>query len=167
MSTAATNPPLPEEVTSTISRLSAYKNVHGVLILSRSGGLIRAEGPAFENDDDDDEDVDADGEDTETKAGVSEEVNPGKEAQGSKYARVVAGIVDAVRSGLEEIDDSGELKLLRIRTKKHELIITPGTYFFLLSPPRPSQSKWQYAEPPLGWIWLDDKYLLVVLQDPS
>lgn len=107
MSPTASQPPLPEDVTTTISRLSAYKNVHGVLILSRSGGLIRAEGPAFEDGDDD-----ADGEEEGDSGGViggAKEVREGtgvREGQGSKYARVVAGIVDAVRSGLEEIDDS-------------------------------------------------------------
>ncbi|KAJ9100496.1 hypothetical protein QFC21_003535 [Naganishia friedmannii] len=157
MSSAASNPQpqpsLPQEVTTTISRLSAYKNVHGVLILSRSGGLIRAEGPAFEDDDDKDVDSVVAGEGNGVAEREGEEGASGKEGQGSKYARAVVGIVDAVRSGLGEIDDStpftspsavtrvhvsdhvalrgtsaqDDLKLLRIRTKKHELIITPGT----------------------------------------
>ncbi|GHJ87138.1 hypothetical protein NliqN6_3540 [Naganishia liquefaciens] len=97
-----------EEVESTISRLSNYRNVHGVMILSRQGGIIRTEGPAFGGD------------------------------SGKLYAKTVKGMVEGVRSGIVEVDETDDLRLLRIRTKKHELIITP-----------------------------DDKYLLIVLQDPS
>lgn len=80
----ASGPPPPttsgsEEVESTISRLSNYRNVHGVMILSRQGGLIRTEGTAFEGE-------------------------PGK-----VYAKAVKGIVEGVRSGIAEVDEAVSL----------------------------------------------------------
>ena len=45
--------------------------------------------------------------------------------------------------------------MMRIRTKRHELIITPGKLVFA-------------AEEPLNHAdQVDEKYILVVLQDPS
>ncbi|KAJ9113557.1 hypothetical protein QFC20_001908 [Naganishia adeliensis] len=112
MSSSSQPPPPPpsgtDSLEDTISRLSNYRNVHGVMILSRQGGLIRTEGEAFGGE------------------------------QGRVYAKAVKGIVEGVRAGVVEVDEGDDLRLLRIRTKKHELIITP-----------------------------DEKYLLVVLQDPS
>ncbi|CAE6404524.1 unnamed protein product [Rhizoctonia solani] len=54
--------------------------------------------------------------------------------QGRKYAAAVKKIVDCCRTNIEE----DELKFLRMRTKKHELMISP-----------------------------DERYILIVLQDPS
>lgn len=71
--------PLPpsgtDSLEDTISRLSNYRNVHGVMILSRQGGLIRTEGDAFEG------------------------------AQGRVYAKAVKGIVEGVRTGIVEVDE--------------------------------------------------------------
>ncbi|KIM44056.1 hypothetical protein M413DRAFT_17909 [Hebeloma cylindrosporum] len=54
--------------------------------------------------------------------------------QGKRYAAVVARIVESVQSGLEE----DEVRFMRIRTKRHEIMISP-----------------------------DDRYLLAVLHDPA
>jgi hypothetical protein len=73
------NPPPPsgtDSLEDTISRLSNYRNVHGVMILSRQGGLIRTEGEAFEGD------------------------------QGRTYAKAVKGIVEGVRAGVVEVDET-------------------------------------------------------------
>ncbi|OCF79102.1 dynein light chain roadblock-type [Kwoniella mangroviensis CBS 8886] len=121
--------PPPPEIESTLSRLSAYRNVRGVMILSRSssasiqatngsssensggagvGGIIQTTGNIFEGE------------------------------SGTKYAKAVEEIVLRVGKALNDCEPGDELKFMRIRTKKHELIITP-----------------------------DEKYLLVVLQDPG
>lgn len=71
-----------EEVESTISRLSNYRNVHGVMILSRQGGLIRTEGTAFEGQ------------------------------SGKLYAKTVKGIVEGVRSGIAEVDETVSLSAI-------------------------------------------------------
>ncbi|KAJ6585283.1 hypothetical protein B0H19DRAFT_1206790 [Mycena capillaripes] len=54
--------------------------------------------------------------------------------QGRRYASAIGRIVESVQTGLEEDD----LRFLRIRTKRHEIMISP-----------------------------DDRYLLAVLHDPS
>ncbi|KDR73020.1 hypothetical protein GALMADRAFT_72996 [Galerina marginata CBS 339.88] len=54
--------------------------------------------------------------------------------QGKRYAAVVARIVESVQAGLEE----DEVRFMRIRTKRHEIMISP-----------------------------DDRYLLAVLHDPA
>lgn len=86
------------------------------MICAREGPIIRQAGSAFEGD------------------------------LGKKYAVGVKKVVDSCKAGL--IDDvfggaggesgSDELKFLRIRTRRHELMITP-----------------------------DERYLLIVLQDPT
>ncbi|KAG8763899.1 hypothetical protein FRC11_009421 [Ceratobasidium sp. 423] len=100
---------VPPEVEYTLSRLSGHRNVRGVLVLARQGAIIRYSGVAFEGE------------------------------QGRKYAMAVKKIVDCCRTNLEEVGEEGdELKFLRMRTKKHELMISP-----------------------------DERYILVVLQDPT
>ncbi|KAK4685906.1 dynein light chain roadblock-type, partial [Tremellales sp. Uapishka_1] len=98
----------PPEIEATLARLSAYRNVRGVMILSRTGGIIQSHGTVFEGE------------------------------SGKKYARALGGMVKSVQGAVGECDQGDELKFMRIRTKRHELIITP-----------------------------DERYLLVVLQDPG
>lgn len=52
--------------------------------------------------------------------------------------RLVKSSVESLARDIKAIDDSDELGFLRVRTKKYEIMITPN-----------------------------DKYLLVVLQDPN
>ena len=42
-------------------------------------------------------------------------------------ARLVHSFVGAAGSMIKELDESDEAKLLRVRTKKNELVIVPGT----------------------------------------
>ena len=75
----AVNPP--PELEATLSRLSAYRNVRGVMILSRAtyggetGGVVQSTGPVFEGE------------------------------GGRKYARVVEGLVASVGSAVAEVDE--------------------------------------------------------------
>ncbi|OWT40634.1 dynein light chain roadblock-type [Cryptococcus neoformans] len=107
------------EVETTLARLSTYRNVRGVMVLTRTRhtadtsntsdtAVLQTTGTVFEDD------------------------------GGKRYASAVESIVGGVTKALKECDESDEPKFMRIRTKKHELIITP-----------------------------DDKYVLVVLQDPG
>lgn len=79
MSSSSHPPPPPpsgtDSLEDTISRLSNYRNVHGVMILSRQGGLIRTEGEAFGGE------------------------------QGRVYAKAVKGIVEGVRARVVEVDE--------------------------------------------------------------
>ncbi|WVO23384.1 uncharacterized protein IAS62_004736 [Cryptococcus decagattii] len=107
------------EIGATLARLSAYRNVRGVRVLTHAHptantsntpgtAILQTTGTVFEGD------------------------------GGKKYASAVESIVEGVINALKECDENDEPKFMRIRTKKHELIITP-----------------------------DDKYVLVVLQDPG
>lgn len=114
------NSDVPLEVQQTLTRLSAYKNVRGILITARaSGGIVQQSGTAFEGE------------------------------KGKEYGRVVAGMVAAVSMGVGQLDEGvsrrrgfgkgfdaptmaylvdiqDDLRLMRLRTKRHELIVTPG-----------------------------------------
>ncbi|KAL5477018.1 NAA38_2 [Sanghuangporus weigelae] len=110
-STALVTPP---ELEQTLSMLSSHRTVLGYLLLSRTAPvkIIRHSGVVFEGE------------------------------QGRRYAAVVSKIVEAVHSGLESVGvdgaDADELRFMRIRTKRHELMISP-----------------------------DERYLLAVLHDPQ
>ncbi|KAG7563061.1 hypothetical protein FFLO_01493 [Filobasidium floriforme] len=68
----------------------------GIMVMTRAGGVLRQSGPAFEGD------------------------------KGKTYARVVVKMIESVIKGIEELEEGDSLKFLRMRTKKHELIISPG-----------------------------------------
>jgi len=106
--------PMPPELEQTLALLSAHRSVLGYLLLSRGDqvSIIRHSGVVFEGE------------------------------HGRKYASVIARIVESVQSGLEEVsgeeNDGDHIRFMRIRTKRHELMISP-----------------------------DDRFLLAVLQDPT
>ncbi|KAH6905280.1 hypothetical protein BKA70DRAFT_1387078 [Coprinopsis sp. MPI-PUGE-AT-0042] len=127
--TSSSASPLPPDLEQKLSLLSSHRSVLGYLLIARAQhhpSIIRHSGVVFEGE------------------------------QGRKYAAVVARIVQSVQSGLDELrreDDvvglgsgeaeesessADEIKFMRIRTKRHELMISP-----------------------------DDRYLLAVLHDPS
>lgn len=118
------------ELEQTLALLSSHRSVLGYILISRSPpgphhapSIIRSSGVIFEGE------------------------------QGKKYASVIARIVQSVQSGLEEVQGDADpvrlilllshrlvmtrptqdsLKFLRIRTKKHEIMISPGMYSILL-----------------------------------
>jgi len=64
--------------------------------------------------------------------------------KGRKYAGVIARIVENVQTGLEEVNSGGvgaagidesseadEVRFMRIRTKRHEIMISPDERFLL------------------------------------
>lgn len=82
---------LPPEIESTLARLSAYRNVRGVMILSRgstaagtTAGVVQSTGSVFEGE------------------------------SGKKYARVVEGLVASVGNAVTEVDDAVRLILYRV-----------------------------------------------------
>ncbi|KZO91990.1 hypothetical protein CALVIDRAFT_488189, partial [Calocera viscosa TUFC12733] len=99
------------EADTLITRLSAHRAVRGVLIISNpEHAIIRASGPMFDGE------------------------------EGRKYARVIGRVVRVVREGVQEVGEGDELRFVRVRTRRHELMITPA---------------------------VDERYILVVLQDPT
>ncbi|KAF9788618.1 hypothetical protein BJ322DRAFT_650330 [Thelephora terrestris] len=104
----------PPEIEQTLAMLSGHRSVLGYMVLSRGGtvSIIKHSGVVFEGE------------------------------QGRKYAGLIERIVESVQTGLEEIsgeqNEGDEIRFLRIRTKRHELMISPA-----------------------------ERYLLAVLHDPS
>ncbi|KAJ2924292.1 hypothetical protein H1R20_g12801, partial [Candolleomyces eurysporus] len=124
------------ELEQKLALLSSHRTVLGYLLVARGShpSIIRHSGVVFEGE------------------------------QGKRYAAVVAKIVESVQSGLDEVrrddsvpasgDDSDEVKFLRIRTKRHELMISPGRSYSLVDV---SDAK----------LHADERYLLAVLHDPA
>ncbi|KWU42037.1 hypothetical protein RHOSPDRAFT_36450 [Rhodotorula sp. JG-1b] len=147
----------PPEVEATLTRLVGYKNVKGVLILSRPNGIIlRSAGPLFAHSPTRSQPI-------EKTAGRLEDTEAEQQAEGAdgapgeakppppppppahselarKYARAAARMVESIRAEVRDVEEEQEedVRFLRIRTKRHELMITP-----------------------------DDEYILVVVQDPT
>ncbi|KAH9948053.1 hypothetical protein B0H21DRAFT_821396 [Amylocystis lapponica] len=104
----------PPELEQTLTMLSSHRSVLGYMLLSRSHPvtIIRHSGVIFEGE------------------------------QGRKYASAISRIVASVQTGLEEVgvdqSEKDDMRFMRIRTKRHEILISP-----------------------------DDRYLLAVLHDPT
>ncbi|KAH8981289.1 hypothetical protein EDB86DRAFT_442765 [Lactarius hatsudake] len=105
--------PAPPEL-ETLSLLSSHRSVLGYLILSRGQpiSIIRHSGVVFEGE------------------------------HGRKYATAIGKMIEGVQSALEEVsgeaNEGDEIRFMRIRTKRHEIMISP-----------------------------DKRYLLAVLHDPA
>ncbi|KAJ8585132.1 hypothetical protein M405DRAFT_745771 [Rhizopogon salebrosus TDB-379] len=102
------------ELEQTLALLSSHRSVLGYLLLSRGDqvSIIRHSGVVFEGE------------------------------QGRKYASVIGKMVESVQAGLEEVsgseNDGDQIRFMRIRTKRHEIMISP-----------------------------DERYLLAILHDPA
>ena len=117
--TTTTHAPPPPELEQTLSLLLSKRSVLGVLLLSRSSppSIIRHSGVVFEGE------------------------------QGKKYAKAVGKIVDACKVGLEDVAGGegvssllsldrtlvtlftqDDIRFLRLRTKRHELMVSPGQH---------------------------------------
>lgn len=44
-----------------------------------------------------------------------------------QYAALIKSLSDKARAAIREIDPTNELVFFRLRTKKHEILIAPGT----------------------------------------
>jgi len=81
------------------------------MILSREGPIIKYSGAIFDGE------------------------------SGRKYAGAVKKIVDACKSGLDEVGavDGDDVRFLRIRTRKYEIMISPDEHYLLVVVQDPSQ----------------------------
>lgn len=117
----ATALPTPPELEQTLALLSSHRSVLGYLLLSRDVadveptssmkephmfGIIRHSGVVFEGE------------------------------QGRRYANAVGRIVASTQAALEEVseekNEGDEIRFMRIRTKRHEIMISPGASLHLV-----------------------------------
>ncbi|GJE98337.1 roadblock/LC7 domain-containing protein [Phanerochaete sordida] len=95
------------EMEQILASLTSHRSVLGYMLLSRGHPvtIIRHSGVVFEGE------------------------------QGRKYAHAISRIVESVQGGLEEVSgdtgDTDEVRFMRIRTKRHELMISPDGRFLL------------------------------------
>jgi len=89
----------------TLESMTVHRSVLGYIVLSRAtpASIIRHSGVVFEGE------------------------------QGRKYAMVIKRMADMVQGGLEEVSgaDLDELRFMRIRTKRHEILISPNERYIL------------------------------------
>jgi len=99
---------------SSLESMTSHRSVLGYILLSRSSPatIIRHSGVIFEGE------------------------------HGRKYASVIKRMADAVQSGLDDISGpaNDELKFMRIRTKRHEILMTPSERYLLAILHDPSAS---------------------------
>ncbi|THH13595.1 hypothetical protein EW146_g6643 [Bondarzewia mesenterica] len=100
-STSTSMIPPPPELEQTLTLLSGHRSVLGYLLLSRGHpvSIIRHSGVVFEGE------------------------------QGRKYATAIGKMVEGVQAALIEVSDEpnegDEIRFMRIRTKRHEIMISP------------------------------------------
>ncbi|TFY52797.1 hypothetical protein EVG20_g10395, partial [Dentipellis fragilis] len=110
-STSTSAIPTPPELEATLALLSGHRSVLGYLLVSRGQpvSIIRHSGVVFEGE------------------------------QGRKYATAIARMVESVQGALEEVsgepNEGDDIRFMRIRTKRHEIMISPGASCVVLSAP--------------------------------
>ena len=114
-----------EETQNLLARLSQRPGVQSTLILSRdTGAIVKSSGLVTP------EEIVQDGTAVTNGAyvnGAEGEAEKKGTRNAEDVARLVYGFVKSAGSMIEELNgDNDEAKLLRVRTKKNELVIVPG-----------------------------------------
>ncbi|KAI1538477.1 Robl-LC7 domain containing protein [Pyrenophora tritici-repentis] len=124
----------PEEILSLLTRLSQKPGVQSTLILSRENGTIIRTSGLISSSSSANPNSTLPASSSET--GVDNFTN-GRQEGGIHSAENVASMVwsflIAAGSLVDELDKEDEVKLLRLRTKKNELVIVPDPKFILVA----------------------------------
>ncbi|MCJ1329779.1 hypothetical protein MMC10_006459 [Thelotrema lepadinum] len=106
----------------TLNRISSKPGVRSALYLSKTdGAIIRSTGLALES-----QTSSADG----TQDGYRDEQEK-KQKTAEEVAKMVFSFINAAGSVANGLDESDDVQLLRLRTKKTELVIVPGAILTL------------------------------------
>jgi dynein light chain roadblock-type len=128
-----------DESLALLARLSSKPGVQSTLVLSRTdGAIVRSEGLLARNRKRSDSTGDTN---QRVNGSKRDSVGPGigsaegasedsAAKTGEDIARAVWKYVQATEGLVEDMDDDDELRLLRVRTKKNELVVVPSTYNF-------------------------------------
>jgi dynein light chain roadblock-type len=90
------------EVEETLERIKGHKGVEGVIIVNSDGVPIRP-----------------------SKGNMDEKTT-------QKYAANIAQLTTKARSVVRDLDPQNDLTFLRIRSKKHEIMVAPDKDFLLI-----------------------------------
>ncbi|KDE04865.1 hypothetical protein MVLG_04725 [Microbotryum lychnidis-dioicae p1A1 Lamole] len=143
---------VPPQVDATLSRLTANKNVKGVMILRRPLGIIlRTAGPLFPTSTSSTSSAgpstitsnaaDTSGKDASQPSEAStgeEETHSTNDQLALSYARLGHNLVENVAEEVKAVDHDDNLRFLRVRTQKHEIMVTPDPEFILIVVQDPS-----------------------------
>lgn len=114
-----------EETQNLLARLSQRPGVQSTLILSRdTGAIVKSSGLVTASDDDGEEAEPTEG---AYLNGAEEDVQKKGAKDANTVARAVYTFFKSAGSMIEELNGvSDEAKLLRLRTKKNEIVVVPG-----------------------------------------
>lgn len=121
-----------EETQSLLARLSQRPGVQSTLIIARdTGAIVRSSGLIIQ------EDLEEESAAPQTNGAYVNGVEGEGKKKGTRNAEEVAGLVyNFVKSAGSMIEalngENDEAKLLRVRTKKNELVIVPDAKFLLV-----------------------------------
>ncbi|KAK3696144.1 hypothetical protein LTR37_018115 [Vermiconidia calcicola] len=122
-----------EETQNLLARLAQRPGVQSTLIISReTGAIVRSSGLITA------EDIAEDGTATAPSNGAYVNGTDGEAKKkgtrdAEEVARLVYGFVQSAGSMIEELNgENDEAKLLRVRTKKNELVVVPDAKFLLV-----------------------------------
>ncbi|KAI9297408.1 hypothetical protein K502DRAFT_347121 [Neoconidiobolus thromboides FSU 785] len=62
-----------------------------------------------------------------------------EEELGKKYAKVIKNLIKVAQESIVEIEEQDFLKFLRIRTDKHEIMVSPAAEYILVVVQDPSE----------------------------
>ncbi|KAF1827694.1 uncharacterized protein K489DRAFT_406357 [Dissoconium aciculare CBS 342.82] len=122
--------PIPsEETANLLARLSQRPGVQGTLILSRdTGAIVRSSGLTTEE-----EEVTVDGDSVAGTSGTDGEMKKKGTRKAEDVARLVWNFIQSAGEMIEQLNGGAdEAKLLRVRTKKNELVVVPDAKFLLV-----------------------------------
>ncbi|KAL0089290.1 hypothetical protein J3Q64DRAFT_1727942 [Phycomyces blakesleeanus] len=57
-----------------------------------------------------------------------------------KYGRLISSLVQQTRTTISTLDDQNDLTFLRVRTKKHEIMIAPDREYLLIVVQNPAET---------------------------
>lgn len=122
-----------EETANLLARLSNRPGVQGTLILSRdTGAIVRSSGLATDEEDGDGEPAPP-GSSHGQSNGTEGETKKKGTRKAEEVARLVFKFVQNAGEMVEELNgETDEAKLLRVRTKRNEMVIVPGELYMLL-----------------------------------
>ncbi|CAG8978108.1 hypothetical protein HYALB_00000781 [Hymenoscyphus albidus] len=114
-------------VSETMARLSAKPNVKATMVLDRALNTILQTSGSFASF----RPLDAPRNSVSTVSG--NDTNSAKEEGVEEFASMISKFVHSAGGLVQDLDTEDDMKLLRLRTKKHELVIVPDAkYIFVV-----------------------------------